>query len=333
MDQEISLREIIEIILKGKWIVISVTLIAMLLSGIVSYFVISPQYESNSMVRIAQINEEGSKNIDISTFKESVKSDTAIHRLIDKLKLDSSLYTISSIRGMIQLDALKEINVMKIKVKGTDSLINTSMANLLAYELANRIEITDRSQNIVEIQGKLRGIKDEIKKTKVQLEEAQKQLKLIPEKQVVKQSLGENPLLSSIIKESTNSSTSSIAEVEMFGESINPAYTTVQEQVATLSISLSALLSDEKNINDRIQEYKDRIQLLENQIEVEKLNGKSSNRLLDGYQAAFISPAIQSTEPVSPNKILNVIIAAFVGGILSVLFVFLRSYMRNSKSA
>jgi len=215
---------------------------------------------------------------------------------------------------MIQLDALKEINVMKIKVKGTDSLINTSMANLLAYELANRIEITDRSQNIVEIQGKLRGIKDEIKKTKVQLEEAQKQLKLIPEKQVVKQSLGENPLLSSIIKESTNSSTSSIAEVEMFGESINPAYTTVQEQVATLSISLSALLSDEKNINDRIQEYKDRIQLLENQIEVEKLNGKSSNRLLDGYQAAFISPAIQSTEPVSPNKILNVIIAAFVGG-------------------
>ncbi|QMV41725.1 Wzz/FepE/Etk N-terminal domain-containing protein [Cohnella cholangitidis] len=330
MDQEISLREIIEIILKGKWIVISVTLVAILLSGIFSFFVLPPTYESNSLVRIATANEEGAEQLDISTFIESVKSDTAINRLIEKLQLDQSKYTIGSIRSLIHLEALKDINVMKIKVKGKDSLLITNIANLLAYELANRIEITDRSKSIVEFQSKLKELTDEIISTKSQLTEAQNQLKLIPEKQSTKQFILDNPLLSSIIKDSTKASISELSEIEMNGETINPAYTTLQGQIATLSITLTGLNADESNMKKRLKEYSERIVLLENQIQQDKLSVKSSDRLLDGYQATFISPAIHSTVPIGPNKLMNMIIAAFVGGIISVLIVFFRHYMRNT---
>jgi len=333
MDQEISLREIIEIIFKGKWIIIVVTVAAMIIAGIVSIFVISPTYEANSIVRVGAPTQENVKPLDINTFIESVKSDTAINRIIEKLELDPSVHTISSIRNQIQVEALKDVNIMKIKVKGNDALLITNMANMLAYELGYRIEITNRSQSIVEDQRKLKDITDEINSSKGQLEEAKKQLKSIPEKQTTRQTIGDNPLLTSVAQESSKKSTSDLLDIEMQSETVNPAYTTVQTQIATISINLTKLTTDESNLKARINESSERIKILETQMEKEKLSVKKSDRLLDGAQAIFVSPAFQPNNPIGPNKVLNVAIAAIVGLMFSTLFIFLRNYLRNSSDS
>jgi len=329
MDQEISLREIIEVLLKGKWVIISITFIGMLIAAVISLFVLSPVYESNSMVRIAQSNQDGIKLLDMNTFKESVSSDAAINKLIEKLNLDSSVHTITGIRSQIHAEVVKDINVMKIKVKGKNSLEITNIANLLAYELGTRIDSTARSQAIVEDQKKLKDLTAEIESTKSQLEEAKKQLKEIPEKQTTVQSIGENPIMTSIIKEGMKRSTSETLDLQMQNETVNPAYTAIQTQTATLSINLTKLVAEEKSIQNRIQENTDKINELGNLIAQEKLSSKISDRLLGGEQAIFVSPALQPTKPIGPNKLMNVIVGAFLGAIFSSLIVFFRNYMRK----
>ena len=47
MQEEISLREIIEILLRGKWLIAIITIACMLVSGIFSFFVMDPTYEAH----------------------------------------------------------------------------------------------------------------------------------------------------------------------------------------------------------------------------------------------------------------------------------------------
>jgi len=333
MEQEINLREIIEIILKGKWIIVTIILIAMLVSAIIGFFVVSPKYESNSLVRIAATTQDGKQTIDIGVYVESLMSDAEINRIIEKLELDSKKYSISSVRKMIQLEAQQNTNIMKIKVKGSNSLLNTKIANLIAYELGDRFEITAHSQNIVEYQNELKALSDNIVSTKSELEEARNQLKLIPEKQTTNQSLINNSLLQSLVKEASNASTKDIIGIQVEDETINPAYTAIQEQIAAISISLTKLQAGEDLVKTKIKESSDRIAILDNQIQQDKLSLRISERLLDGYQAVFISPAIQSDVPTGPNKLLYMGIAVILGGMIGVVIVFFRHYMRTTSKA
>ena len=50
--EEISLRELIEVLLKRKWLIVSITLAALLVSVIVSFFILSPVYEAREVINI-----------------------------------------------------------------------------------------------------------------------------------------------------------------------------------------------------------------------------------------------------------------------------------------
>ena len=52
--EEISLRELIEVLLKRKWLIVSITLAALLVSGIVSFFILSPVYEAREVLNICE---------------------------------------------------------------------------------------------------------------------------------------------------------------------------------------------------------------------------------------------------------------------------------------
>ena len=52
MEETIELRELIEIILKGKWIIAIVTIICMLVAGVASWFVLVEKYESTAVVQV-----------------------------------------------------------------------------------------------------------------------------------------------------------------------------------------------------------------------------------------------------------------------------------------
>lgn len=327
MEKEINLREIIEVLFKGKWIILICMVILAVLVGLISMFIIPPKYESNAIVNVSNVNKEGQADtFNLESLYESILSDASINSLIEDLKLNSSKYSINSIRKNIQIQILSNGSGMKINAVGTDSNLTTNIVNYLAYEMAKKIEITGLSKDIVEQQNKLKEVKDSITKTNSELSEAENQLKLIPEKQQVDQVVTDSPLISSI----TVDSSSDIAKLKLQSEELNPAYTLLQSQVATISINLTKLRTEEQLITARLKEYSEKISEIEVQIQQEKLSLKSLDRLLDGSIAVFISPAIQTDEPINPNTVLLVIMGGLVGGVIGIISVFLRQYMRNA---
>lgn len=55
MEEEISLRELIEALLRGKNIIIAITIIALLISGIINFFVLSPTYEARTTLMVSPL--------------------------------------------------------------------------------------------------------------------------------------------------------------------------------------------------------------------------------------------------------------------------------------
>lgn len=328
MQEEISLREIIETIWNGKWIIAVVTIGAMILSGIISAFLLSPTYEAVSTVRI-QVSGEQSQQY-LNSLAESLKSDVAINRIINKLKLDKNLYTIDSIRNSVQVSVIKDTNVIKLTVKGNDPSAITSITNLMAFELGARVEIADRSQQIIDSRKRLLEIEDTIKVTTKNQEETMKQLEKTPEKLVTKEALTDKPFLESVLKDSTSANSRDLGAIQMESESINPVYTTLKARYAETTINLAMQLEEKQNLENNISKNESQITELEQQIKTEKLKTMNSERLLSGFNAVFISPAIEPVEPVGPKTLLNIAIAAVVGAMVSTLFVFMRQYWRNT---
>lgn len=331
MKEEISLREIIEIVMKQKWIIIIVTISCMLISALVSLFILNPTYETYSIVRMQSAsNEENQEASDITIFEESLKSSSTLNSLIEKNQLDRNTYTINSIREMFKLEVIPETNTMKIIVKGNDPEQASQMANMLAFELGVRIEITDRTKEIVASQKRLEELADEIAIAKVKLLEAQEQLKITPEKQVTKQVLADNDLLRSVVQDQINTDVVDTIAIEMESEMINPVYTELQSKVAQATIELNTLQKEEENQKQKIDMNQSRINEIELKSSNDKLESNKSIRILDGTNAIFISPSIQPEKPVSPNVVLNVAVAAVLGGMLSLLIVFLRQYLKGT---
>lgn len=57
MEEEISLREIIETLLKWKGLIAGITVITLVISGVVSFFVLAPTYEARATLLINQVSE------------------------------------------------------------------------------------------------------------------------------------------------------------------------------------------------------------------------------------------------------------------------------------
>jgi capsular polysaccharide biosynthesis protein len=71
-EEEIDLREYINVLLKRKGIIIKIFLIAVITAALVSYFALSPVYQSSVVFSVAKI--DGRAVINITESLEIIKS-------------------------------------------------------------------------------------------------------------------------------------------------------------------------------------------------------------------------------------------------------------------
>ena len=85
---EIDLKEYLSIIWDRKWLIIGVTLLAILISGIISFFVLKPVYETSTTILIGKSNSsQQAINFDdvmlnqklVNTYGEIIKSKTVLN--------------------------------------------------------------------------------------------------------------------------------------------------------------------------------------------------------------------------------------------------------------
>lgn len=327
MQEEISLREIIEVLWKGKAIIIVITITAILISGILSFFVISPKFEAKSLVRF-QIDEEAYFN----SVSETIQSDVTINKVIKLLELDKRGYTINELRNAITVKPIQNSRVIEIKVKGGDRTSITEIANLIAFQIGARAEISDRSNEIITAQNELLKVNDRIHVANMELKSAQDILAETPEKLVTTKSLSTEAFLQSIVAESSNISSQDASALKLVDEIINPVHTSLRQKISEIQLMLANLISSKENLESQIVMNKEAISNLDIQIDNEKLQTQNSERLLSGFNAVFITPSLQPEVPVEPNKLLNVALASVLGLGLGVIIVLAKYYWNNTNN-
>ncbi|KPU27372.1 hypothetical protein TR13x_04640 [Caloranaerobacter sp. TR13] len=161
---EISLREIIEVLLKGWKLIAIITIISVLTSGIFSFFIIDPTYEARTTLMASfaterLVNQKISDDIQgildtissypimtIQTYKEQIKNPEILKQTIDELGLDKEEFTLNVLKEMIELETIKDTNLIAVKVKYTDPELAAKIANTVAQKFTSFISNMAKQQ-------------------------------------------------------------------------------------------------------------------------------------------------------------------------------------------
>lgn len=175
MEQEISLRELIEILLQGKWLIAALTVIAVVVSGVLSFFVLEPTYEARATMLMVQPKIEPanrddgvlsrylqsiaeSTQLSLDTYVNLVKNPALLDRVRNRLELDPHEYTIRRMGDMIKVYTPEKTNLIEIVITHTDSELAATMANTLAEEFVGFINEQSKeriNQSIVVLEQQL----------------------------------------------------------------------------------------------------------------------------------------------------------------------------------
>lgn len=152
--EEIELREYWRIIRKRLSIVLTIPLIAMIVSAALSFFVLKPQYEADTTLLV---NQKASDNPSIeyqmilanqalvNTYSDIIKSATIERTVLEKLNLP---YTLQQIDKMIQVTSPDKSQVIEVKVTDPSQIEAVRIANALATEFQHRAQQLMNVENV-----------------------------------------------------------------------------------------------------------------------------------------------------------------------------------------
>ncbi|WP_195695118.1 YveK family protein [Priestia megaterium] len=138
MEETISLRELFAVLRKRLWLIVLITIIAATVSGVISFFVLTPVYQSKTQILVNQAKSDEQlyntqavqTNIQlINTYNDIITSPAILDKVIKELKLDESA---QSLKGQIQVTSAEYSQVAQIAVQDTNAKRATDIANTTA---------------------------------------------------------------------------------------------------------------------------------------------------------------------------------------------------------
>ncbi len=138
MEETISLRELMETIRKRLNLIVLITMAAVLISGIVSYFVITPIYQSSTQLLVNQAKSdqpivnpgEIQTNLQlINTYNVIIKSPAILDQVNEDLDLGM---TVSQLNEKITVQSEKDSQVVNVTVQDPDPNKAAEIANQIA---------------------------------------------------------------------------------------------------------------------------------------------------------------------------------------------------------
>lgn len=138
MEETISLRELFYTLKKRLWLITLITVIATTISGVVSFFFLTPIYQNSTQILVNQEKSqqqfynpaEVQTNLQlINTYNVIIKSPAILELVKDELKLDRS---IEALTGQIQVNSEKDSQVVAITVQDKDPVMAAKIANTTA---------------------------------------------------------------------------------------------------------------------------------------------------------------------------------------------------------
>ncbi|MCM3033896.1 YveK family protein [Niallia sp. MER 6] len=147
MEETISLKELFQTLKKRIVLIISITLLAMIGSGIVSYFLLTPVYKSSTQILVNQTKTDESTfyntnevqtNIQlISTYSVILKSAAILNSVKEELNLNMN---VSSLNNKITVENAQNSQIMTVSVTDADPKVALEIANKTAEVFEKEIK-------------------------------------------------------------------------------------------------------------------------------------------------------------------------------------------------
>lgn len=153
-EYEIDLKELLHILIKRVWIIVTITVICTAISAGISFFILEPVYETHTTLMVSRpIDEESNINYQdvllshklAKTYGEIIESRTILQKVIDEMKLDK---TYEQLGNMVSVTSVKDTEIIKIRVTGKKPSQCAVIANKLATIFKEDVKIIMRVDNV-----------------------------------------------------------------------------------------------------------------------------------------------------------------------------------------
>ncbi|PLS01506.1 YveK family protein [Neobacillus cucumis] len=154
MEETISLKELFETLKKRLWLIVSITVIAALVSGIISYFYLTPIYQASTQILVNQTKNEQSvyssnevqTNLQlINTYNVIITSPAILDIVIIQLGLDMSA---DQLKSKITVGSEKDSQVVNLSVQDPDPKVAAEIANKTAEVFKSQIPNIMKVDNV-----------------------------------------------------------------------------------------------------------------------------------------------------------------------------------------
>jgi capsular polysaccharide biosynthesis protein len=145
-EETIELREILRILRKRIWIVVLITILATAISGVLSYFFMTPIYQASTQILVNNSKESSNTplnvndlrfNLDIiQTYIEVITSPRILDQAIREMKLN---LTYQQLKSKINVSTVKQSQLISITVEDPDQHTAAKIANGIASTFQQEI--------------------------------------------------------------------------------------------------------------------------------------------------------------------------------------------------
>lgn len=327
----IDIGELVRAIWKRKIMIISITLLAAILAGLYSVFIISPVYDTKLNIVISMPEtytmKYGIYKLPITTNQQYInliKSNDVLVNTIRDMKYNSGEMTIEKLQKGISIGIVNSTaNIVQNSFDVTVSADNAEESLKLAQSLySNYIEF-------LEVMTKGRAITSFYNSITVGLESMEVSLNsdkkiLLKNKELLAntpQTINQKEAMNAIQSQSTN-----IRDYVILENIINPNYTKIEGDI----VAGEQLIN---NIEDLINVNKGYLAELDEEKTALADYYKTGKIKLDSHLMGVVessvylaSPPVAPTDKTSPSNSANIIIGAALGGMIGVMIALVKKY-------
>ncbi|CAM5185126.1 Capsular polysaccharide biosynthesis protein OS=Ureibacillus acetophenoni OX=614649 GN=SAMN05877842_104120 PE=3 SV=1 [Ureibacillus acetophenoni] len=153
-EETISLQDIFKVLKKRIGLIISITIGAMLIAGIISFFFLTPIYQGSTQILVNQTKQEQQPiqtsdiqtNLQlINTYNVIIKSPAILNIVIERLDLDT---TPSALTNQITVTNANDSQVVTISVQDEQAFMAVDIANTVAQVFKEEIPKLMNADNV-----------------------------------------------------------------------------------------------------------------------------------------------------------------------------------------
>ncbi|WP_342559445.1 Wzz/FepE/Etk N-terminal domain-containing protein [Metasolibacillus sp. FSL K6-0083] len=305
MSETIELRQLVDILLKGKVVIASTTIAFMLVAGILSWFVINEKYESSAVIQVVGITANDS-NVMASylsaefmpnTYVERVKNQELMEQAFQQAGIKAE-FDLRNLTTIVDNDPLN--NYVQLSYKARTAAEAQQQMQILVMTTKDKMSKVVRQHYMTIEQSYEEQVQTLSKEVEATIE-------------VYNQTVQANDLPKVLIMQTVLNSEIAL----QISDEQTEAFASIDGQLQ------NQLLQLQTQIQTKSAEYRKAL------ANFQEIQLGLENFSIDSHVRTVTEPTLEK-KPISPNKAINIAIAAILGLMVSVGAVFFRYYWKNS---